>query len=106
MGMGTGVLDLPPAAFADLRAALVRKDAARRYHAMTEHEHLGVKTVWIGEGSPPPPLYDYDTTAREAYLRHLRDLAGIPHPLPTSQEAQLAQDRANWAALRAQRRRR
>ncbi|MBZ9715274.1 hypothetical protein [Deinococcus multiflagellatus] len=85
---------------------MIRKDAARRYHAMVENEHLGVKVTWVGKGDPPPQVYDYDTTERDAYLTHLRELAGIPGPTPNTQDAQLARDRAAWAALRAQRRQR
>ncbi|MFC3833508.1 hypothetical protein [Deinococcus rufus] len=98
------MLDQPPAAFPGLRRAAERPEYARRYWAMVESEHLGVKARWIGDGKEPKPSYEYDTTAREAYIEALRVAAGIEKPPEPTVHDAIAADREAWQRLRQQRR--
>lgn len=96
---------LPPGAFAPLRAAAERADAARRYWALVEGgENFGVKVTWKGKGPEPKSDWDYDYSVREDHIRALGEQAGILQPVQVAD--QLAADRASWQALRAARRRR
>lgn len=94
-----------PALFPDLIEELGRQECERRYWAMVETEHLGIKTSWVGSGPEPESPWTTDDTERQAYLTWLRRMARIPDPRPATPTDQLAQDRANWQRLREQRRR-
>lgn len=95
----------PPAQFPDLIEELQRQEYERRYWAMVENEHLGIKTTWVGRGPEPESSWETDDSVRQTYLAWLRRMARIPEPQAPTPEDQLAQDRANWQALREQRRR-
>lgn len=99
------MLLLPPARLQDLRAAIRREDAARRYWAMVETDEFGVKAEWVGKGEPPKSDWKYDTSVRQAYMDQLRIEAGLAGPTPDQQDP-ITLGNQEWAALRQRRRQR
>ncbi|GGM59586.1 hypothetical protein GCM10008956_39060 [Deinococcus arenae] len=99
------MLLLPPARFQDLRAAIRREDAARRYWAMVETDEFGVKAEWVGKGKPPKSDWKYDASVRQAYMDQLRTEAGLAGPTPDQQDP-ITLGNQEWAALRQRRRQR